>query len=57
MTVADAHGFVYEPLRGPKRCVEFEPRLDGGFERVESVWTGCGWRETGREVVETVRRV
>ena len=54
---AEARGFVYEPLRGPKRKVEFEPRSTGGFERVEAVWTGCGWRVTGREVVTTIRRI
>lgn len=35
--VVDANGFVYEPLRGPKRKVEFEPRSDGGFEQGEPV--------------------
>ncbi len=46
-SVADARGFVYEPLRGPKRKIEFEPRSDGGFVRVEAVWNGCQWREVG----------
>jgi hypothetical protein len=57
LDVSDAHGFVYEPVRAPKRKVEFEPRSDGRFERVEAEWTGCRWRIVGREVVETVRRV
>ncbi|WP_324666068.1 hypothetical protein [Haloarcula sediminis] len=56
-SVADAKGFVYEPVRGPKRKIEFEPRSDGGFVRVEAVWNGCQWRVTGREVVTTMRRI
>ncbi|MFC6975661.1 hypothetical protein ACFQL1_14960 [Halomicroarcula sp. GCM10025709] len=56
-TVADARGFVYEPARGPKRRVLYEPRSDGRFERIESVWTGCTWRPTGREIVENVYRI
>ena len=36
--VADVKRFVYEPA--PERKIEFEPRSDGGFERVEAVWTG-----------------
>ncbi|WP_276250569.1 hypothetical protein [Haloarcula rara] len=56
-SVADARGFVYEPVRGPKRKVEFEPRSDGGFERVEAVWTGCTWRVTGREVITSMGRI
>jgi hypothetical protein len=40
-SVIKAKGFVYEPVRGPKRKVEFEPRSDDGFERIEAVWTGC----------------
>jgi len=56
LDVTDAHGFVYEPVRGPKRRVRFQPRDDGRFCREEAVWTGCGWRMTGSEIVETVRR-
>jgi len=56
-TITDAKGFVYEPLRGPKRKIEFKPRSDDRFERVEAVWTGCGWRVTGREIVTTMRRI
>jgi len=56
-SVAEAQGFVYEPMRGPKRRVEFEPRSDGSYLRIESVWTGCGWREKGRERVTTIRRI
>ncbi|EMA25730.1 hypothetical protein [Haloarcula argentinensis] len=37
--------------------VEFDPRSDGGFERIEAVWNGCQWRVTGREVVTTMRRI
>lgn len=54
---AEADGFVYEPVRGPKRRIEYEPRSDGGFDRVESVWTGCRWRETARERLTTLRRI
>jgi hypothetical protein len=57
LTVADARGFIYEPVRGPKRKVEFEPRSDGTFERIEAVWNGCRWRVTGREVVKSMRRI
>lgn len=56
-TVAEAKGFVYEPVRGPKRKIEFEPRSDGRFERIEAVWTGCTWRVTGREVLTSMRRI
>jgi len=56
-SVAEANGFVYTPAGGPKRKVEFEPGSDGHWERVEAVWTGCRWRETGREVVTDLRRV
>ncbi|MFC7251496.1 hypothetical protein ACFQJ5_16890 [Halomicroarcula sp. GCM10025324] len=54
--MADANGFVYESIRGPKWKVEFDRRSGGGL-RVEAVWTGCGWRVTGREVVTTMRRI
>jgi len=57
LSVADANGFVYEPVRGPKRKIEFRERTDEGFERIEAVWTGCNWRVTGREVVLTMRRI
>jgi hypothetical protein len=56
LDVTDAHGFVYKPVRGPKRRVRFEPRSDGRWERLSEEWTGCRWRTTGREIVETVRR-
>jgi hypothetical protein len=56
-SVADTKGFVYEPVRGPKRKVEFEPRSDDGLERIEAVWNGCQWRVTGQEVVTTIRRI
>jgi len=56
VSVADGEAFVYEPVRGPRRKIEFEPQSDGGFVRIESVWNGCQWRETGREACTTVRR-
>jgi len=52
-TQTDSKGFVYEPIRGPRRKVIFRPKPDDRFERIESVWTGCRWRVTGREVVAT----
>ena len=57
VTITDAKGFVYEPVRGPKRKIQFTPRSDGRFERVEAVWNGCCWRVTGREIVTTMRRI
>jgi hypothetical protein len=57
VTLTDAKGFVYEPVRGPKRKIQFNPRSDGRFERVEAVWNGCRWRVTGREIVTTMRRI
>jgi hypothetical protein len=56
-TVADARGFVYEPIRGPKRRVEFETQPDGSYLRIESEWTGCAWREIGREPCLSMRRI
>lgn len=48
---SDAHEIVYEPARGPKRRVRFEPHSAGDWMRIAEVWTGCTWRPTGREVV------
>jgi len=56
-SVTDAKGFVYEPVRGPKRKIEFEPRSDDGFKRIDSVWNGSQWRVTGGEIVTTMRRI
>jgi len=53
---AEARGFVYEPARGPKRKVEFEPQSDGSVVRIEPEWTGCVWREIGLEPCLSVRR-
>jgi hypothetical protein len=50
-------GFVYHPASGPRRKVAFESRSDGTVERVESVWTGCSWRVTGREVVHGIQQL
>jgi hypothetical protein len=55
--LSGANGFIYEPVRGSQRKIHFEERGDGGFDRVESVWTGCEWRETDRERCTTMRRV
>jgi hypothetical protein len=57
VSVAHANGFVYEPVRGPKQKIKFEPRSDGSFEHIETVWNGCQWRVTGRESVTTMRRI
>jgi hypothetical protein len=43
LSVTDANGFVYEPVRGPKRGRSIEPQSDGGFERVGAVWNSCQW--------------
>jgi hypothetical protein len=52
-SVADADDFVYEQPHGPKRKAD-ELRSDSGFERIETMWTDCGWRATSREVVRTM---
>ena len=57
VTLIDAKGFIYEPVHGPKRKIEFQPRSDDRFERVEAVWTGCRWRVTGREILQTRRPI
>jgi len=44
-------------MRGTRRKVEFVLRDDGRFDRIEKVWTGCGWRVTGQEVVSLIRRL
>lgn len=54
---ADTDGFVFVPVRGPKRRIHFEPMSEGKYRRVESVWTGCEWREVGSEVCLSMRRV
>jgi hypothetical protein len=46
----DAMIVRWRPARGPPRRLHFRPR-DGGYWRCEEVWTGCGWRETGREPI------
>ncbi len=55
--ITDTRGFVYEPIGGEKRKVEFEPQSDGQFIRTEALWTGCRWRVTGEEIVATVWEV
>lgn len=44
----------FTPARGPRRRVRFEPRVDGRHWRYTEVWTGCSWREEGRELVDDV---
>jgi hypothetical protein len=55
--LSETNGFIYEPVRGSQRKIHFEECGDGGFYRIESVWTGCEWRETGRERCTMMRRV
>ena len=42
-SVADARGFVNGPVDSLKQKIEFKPRSDGGFDRIEAVWNGCQW--------------
>jgi len=56
-TDTETFGHVYEPMRGTRRKVEFVPRDDGRFDRIEMVWTGCAWRVTGQERVSLIRRL
>jgi hypothetical protein len=44
----------YTPNQGPRRRVRYLSRDDGAYWRVTDVWTGCTWRETGRETVQHV---
>lgn len=45
----------YSPERGARRAIEFVPRTDeDGWLRITKEWTGCDWRETGREQVSDV---
>ena len=55
--MADTNGFIYQRAHCPKWKIEFKPRSDVGFERIEAVWNGCQWHVTGREVVRTMRRI
>lgn len=48
----DALTVEFEPDRGPRRRLRFEPRGRDSYERVEEEWTGCTWRATGREIVD-----
>lgn len=44
----------HEPVRGVPQRVRYEPRADGGWRRIDEVWTGCEWRHRGAERVESV---
>ena len=57
MTHVDATTITYESLYGTPRRVRFEPCDDGRYRRVELVWNGCRWRQTGSELVESMRIV
>lgn len=43
-----------EPVRGVPQRVRYEPQADGGWRRIDEVWTGCEWRHRGAERVESV---
>jgi hypothetical protein len=49
---------TWTPPRGPPRRLRFSPCVaaDADAWRVEEVWTGCGWRFVGRELVDDVRQ-
>lgn len=49
-----AFELTYRHVRGTRRRVRFEPTGDGRWTRVTEEWTGCGWRESGREIVAGV---
>lgn len=51
--MSDALAVEYQPLRGPRRRVRFV-ETDAGLERRTDEWTGCRWRETGREPIRDV---
>jgi hypothetical protein len=52
---SDAITLQYQPAGRAARRLTFEPRSDGGYERIEEVWSGCGyWRQVGSERVDTV---
>ncbi|MBX0296656.1 hypothetical protein [Haloarcula nitratireducens] len=41
---------TWQPTRGAQRRLRFEP-YDDQLHRIEEVWTGCAWRQTGVETV------
>jgi hypothetical protein len=54
VAVEPALSYSYDPVAGPARRIEFAPHDGDRYCRVESEWTGCRWREVGREVVRTL---
>jgi len=50
----DALTVTFRPPRGPRQRLRFEPRSDDTHWRIDEVWTGCMWRERGREPVDDV---
>jgi hypothetical protein len=45
----------FTPNRSVRRRIEFVPVAGNpGYWRITSEWTGCRWRETGREHVRDV---
>ena len=51
---ADAVTVTFRPATGPHQRIRFEPRSDDTHWRIEEEWTGCTWRERGREPAEDV---
>ncbi len=56
MTGTDQIVFAYTPETGPRRRVRVTSCTSGrgAYWRIEEVLSGCGWRETGREVVDDI---
>lgn len=42
------------PRTGPPRRLRFRPTADGEWWCCTEEWTGCHWRETGRERVTDI---
>jgi hypothetical protein len=56
MTTPDRseHVIEFTDTTQTRRRLRFVPHLDGDWWRIEEVWTGCIWRQTGRERVTDV---
>jgi hypothetical protein len=51
---ADAVEYRYDPLRGPRQRVVFEPRSDDRWTRIHYRWGGCQWQFVGSQIVDDV---
>lgn len=49
----DAFSVEWQPDRGPRRKVRFEP-VSEGWRRTTYQWNGCQWRPVGTEHVDDV---